>query len=63
VSIVSRRAVEDECRHGLLGCVKLKDLAVTRQFYMVVHTGRSRSPLCQAFLEFLKSDGEPPLAP
>jgi len=63
VSVVSRRAVEDECRHGLLGCVKLKDLAVTRQFYMVVHAGRSRSPLCQAFLEFLKNDGEPPLAP
>jgi DNA-binding transcriptional LysR family regulator len=58
VSIVSRRAVEDECRHGLLGCVKLKDLAVTRQFYVVVHAGRSRSPLCQAFLEFLKN--EPP---
>jgi DNA-binding transcriptional LysR family regulator len=53
MSIMSARAVEDECRHGLLGCVKLKDLAVTRQFYVVVHGSRSRSPLCHAFLEFL----------
>jgi DNA-binding transcriptional LysR family regulator len=62
MSIVSRRAVEDECRHGLLGCVTLKDLAITRQFYVVVHAGRSRSPLCQAFLEFLTSEGDQPRA-
>jgi DNA-binding transcriptional LysR family regulator len=53
LSIVSRRAVEDECRHGLLWCVKLKDLRVTRYFYVVTHGSRTRSPLCQAFLDFL----------
>jgi DNA-binding transcriptional LysR family regulator len=58
LSIMSGRAVEDECRHGLLACVKLKDLDVTRQFYVVTHGSRSRSPLCQAFLEFL--GGEAP---
>ena len=56
LSVMSRRAVEDECRHGLLACVKLKDLSVTRQFYVVGHAGRSRSPLCQAFLEFLAEE-------
>ncbi len=53
VSIVSKRAVEEECQHGLLYCVKIKDLSFTRHFYIVTHTGRSRSPLCQAFLDFL----------
>jgi DNA-binding transcriptional LysR family regulator len=53
LSVMSRRAAEDECRHGLLACVKLKDLRVTRQFYLVTHAGRSRSPLCRAFLDFL----------
>ncbi|MGH7319915.1 MAG: selenium metabolism-associated LysR family transcriptional regulator [Candidatus Rokuibacteriota bacterium] len=53
VSIVSKRAVEEECQHGLLYCVKIKDLSFTRHFYVVTHTGRSRSPLCQAFLDFL----------
>ena len=57
LSIMSSRAAEDECRHGLLGCVKLKDLAVTRHFYVVTHASRSRSPLCRAFLEFLESAG------
>jgi DNA-binding transcriptional LysR family regulator len=53
LSIVSKRAVEEECQHGLLWCVKLKDLPVTRHFYVVTHASRSRSPLCQAFLDFL----------
>jgi DNA-binding transcriptional LysR family regulator len=55
LSIVSKRAVEEECRHGLLWCVKIKDLRFTRHFYVVTHSGRSRSPLCQAFLDFLLS--------
>jgi DNA-binding transcriptional LysR family regulator len=53
VSLMSRRAVDDEARIGLLGCVKIKDLPVTRHFYVVTHANRSRSPLCQAFLDFL----------
>ncbi|HEV8308013.1 MAG TPA: selenium metabolism-associated LysR family transcriptional regulator [Methylomirabilota bacterium] len=53
VSIISKRAVEEECRHNLLWCVTIKDLRFTRHFYIVTHTGRSRSPLCQAFLDFL----------
>ncbi|HEV8674250.1 MAG TPA: selenium metabolism-associated LysR family transcriptional regulator [Methylomirabilota bacterium] len=53
ISIISKRAVEEECRHGLLWCVKVKDLHFTRHFYIVTHAGRSRSPLCQAFLDFL----------
>lgn len=58
VSIMSKRAVEEECRHGLLWCVKIKDLRFTRHFYVVTHAGRSRSPLCQAFFDFLLASRE-----
>jgi DNA-binding transcriptional LysR family regulator len=53
LSIVSKRAVEEECRHGLLWCLPIEGLRFTRHFFTVTHTGRSRSPLCQAFLDFL----------
>jgi DNA-binding transcriptional LysR family regulator len=55
VSFVSHRAVEDECRARLLACVKVRDLTITRAFYIVTHRDRSRSPLAQAFLAFIES--------
>jgi DNA-binding transcriptional LysR family regulator len=55
VSLISRRAVEDECRAGLLVCVRIRDLTVTRSFHLVTHRERSRSPLAQAFLAFVES--------
>jgi DNA-binding transcriptional LysR family regulator len=55
IALISRRAVEDECRAGLLACVKVKDLKVTRAFHLVTHRERSRSPLAQAFLDFVES--------
>ena len=55
VSLISRRAVEDECRAGLLGCVRVRDLDVSRAFHLVTHRDRSRSPLAQAFLAFVES--------
>jgi DNA-binding transcriptional LysR family regulator len=55
VSIISKRAVEDECRARLLHCVKVRDLDPVRGFHLVVHRDRSRSPLALAFLEFLES--------
>jgi DNA-binding transcriptional LysR family regulator len=61
VSIISRRAVEDECRAGLLACVKLRDVNISRAFHLVTHRDRSRSPLAQAFLTFVESQslGQP----
>jgi DNA-binding transcriptional LysR family regulator len=55
ITVISRRAVEDECRAGLLACVKLADLTVVRAFHLVTHRDRTRSPLAQAFVEFLES--------
>ena len=55
VSLISRRAVEDECQAGLLGCVSVRDLDVSRAFHLVIHRERSRSPLAQAFLAFVQA--------
>ena len=55
IALISKRAVEDECRAGLLACVKVKDLRVARAFYLVTHRDRTRSPLAQGFVEFLES--------
>jgi DNA-binding transcriptional LysR family regulator len=60
ITIVSRRAVEDECRAGLVHCVKVRDLKVVRSFYLVTHRERTRSPLAEAFVAFVESEvGEP----
>ena len=55
VALISNRAVVDECRAGLVACVKISTLPVARAFYLVTHRERSRSPLALAFLSFLES--------
>jgi DNA-binding transcriptional LysR family regulator len=55
ITMISKRAVEDECRARLLVCVTLTDLTVVRSFHLVTHRERTRSPLAQAFLEFVES--------
>ncbi|MEK7715152.1 MAG: selenium metabolism-associated LysR family transcriptional regulator [candidate division NC10 bacterium] len=56
LALVSKRAVEDECRANLLHCLQVKDLRVSRAFYLVTHRDRSRAPLAQAFVELVESD-------
>ena len=55
VSLISKRAVEDELRAGVVACVKVTAMTVDRAFYLVTHRDRSRSPLALAFLAFLES--------
>lgn len=55
IAVISKRAVVDECRARLLVCVKVRDLVVSRSFYLVTHRDRTRSPLAQAFVEFVES--------
>lgn len=55
LSLISKRAVEDECRASLVACVKVKDLKIWRAFYLVTHRERTRSPLAEAFLRFVES--------
>lgn len=60
VTFISGRAVEDECRAKLLACVKVKDLSVSRSFYLVAHRERTRSPLADAFVAFVESQASEP---
>jgi DNA-binding transcriptional LysR family regulator len=53
VSILSRRAIADELNFQQLLKVPIKDLSFTRHFYLVTHKKRSRSPLGEAFVDFL----------
>src|SRR5437667_361330 len=55
VALISKRAVVDECLARLLHCVKVTDLKISRSFYLVTHRDRTRSPLAQAFVDFLES--------
>jgi DNA-binding transcriptional LysR family regulator len=56
VSILSRRAIADDLRFGLLHPVTVENLSLTRHFYLVTHKGRSLSPLAQAFVDFLREN-------
>ena len=56
VSVLSRRAVDDDCRRGVLGCLRIKGLEVTRAFHIATHRDRTRSPLAEAFRAFLESE-------
>ncbi len=56
VSLVSRRAVEEECRAGSVWCLRVKDLKIARAFYLATHRERSRSPLAEAFRAFVEAE-------
>jgi DNA-binding transcriptional LysR family regulator len=56
ISVMSRRAVEEECRQGLLRSLAVADLEVSRSFHLVTHSDRSRSPLAEAFRAFLEAE-------
>jgi DNA-binding transcriptional LysR family regulator len=58
VSMISKRAVEEECHANLLWCVKVKDLRFARAFYLVIHRDRTRSPLGEAFRAFLLDEAQ-----
>jgi DNA-binding transcriptional LysR family regulator len=55
-AIISRRAVADDLRHGLLHAPVLTGIDLTRQFYQVLPRHRSLSPLAKAFSTFLRDD-------
>jgi DNA-binding transcriptional LysR family regulator len=55
IAIISLRAVELECRARLIWCLRIDGVTIRRAFSLVTHRERSRSPLAQAFLEFVES--------
>jgi DNA-binding transcriptional LysR family regulator len=56
VSVMSRRSVEDEWKAGQVAGLKISDLPLARSFHVAVHRDRSRSPLAEAFRNFLEAE-------
>lgn len=56
VSILSTLAVSEDLKIGNLIAVDIKDLQLTRSFYLTRHKNRSLSPLSRIFMEFLKKE-------
>lgn len=55
LSILSRRAVEDEVKSGLFKALAVRGMKFSRSFYLVTRSNRTQSPACRAFLDFLGS--------
>ena len=53
ISILSVRAIQDDIRAGRLSAVRIKDIPMERSFSIILLKGKTRSPLCREFLEFL----------
>lgn len=53
ISILSRRAVEDDLRSGLLSGLRLKGVDLWREFYVVVLHNRTLSPATESFIDIL----------
>jgi DNA-binding transcriptional LysR family regulator len=60
VSILSKKAISEELRFGILKEVKIRDLTLLRNFYLVNHKRRTKSPLCHTFIDFLLKKREHP---
>ncbi len=54
VSILSAIAVADDVRLKTLVSLSVRGLDLRRYFYLTYHKSRSRSPLCDAFMDFLR---------
>jgi len=52
-TVISRMAVAEELKTGVLKEIPIKGLRLTRPFYIITHRLKAISPLCQAFLDYL----------
>jgi DNA-binding transcriptional LysR family regulator len=53
MSVISVRAIQEDLEWGTIWTVPLEGMRLTRDFYIVYHKNRSRSPLCETFSSFL----------
>jgi DNA-binding transcriptional LysR family regulator len=58
ISILSLRAIDTELKTGILKALKIENLSMQRNFYLIRDKRRHVSPLCQAMLDFLASTSE-----
>ncbi len=55
VAVISRRAVQDDIHCGLVAALRFREARLVRDFFLVTHRTRSRSPLGNAFAEFVRA--------
>jgi len=55
VAVISRRAVEEDIRGGMVAALRFHGIRLMRDVFLVTHRTRSRSPLGAAFVVFLQS--------
>jgi len=53
VSILSSKALDTELKTGILKTLLVKDLSMSRTFYLIRDRRRTVSPMCRAMLDFL----------
>lgn len=53
ISFISRRAVQEELKHGTLRELKVNGLEIKRAFYVIKRRGKTMTPLCHLFFNFL----------
>jgi DNA-binding transcriptional LysR family regulator len=56
ISILSTLAVAEDLQAGRLKALSLEGIDLTRAFYLTTHKSRSPSPLCMAFLAFIRGE-------
>ncbi len=54
ISILSTIAVTEELARGRLHALSVEDLDLSRNFYLTLSRKRTRSPICEKFIQFLK---------
>ncbi len=54
ISILSRKAIDDDVASGSLYAIRFNGLKMMRYFYLVRHKGRNPSPVCKSFIETIK---------
>jgi len=58
ISILSRKAVEEDLQRGSLVAVSLSGIRFYRSFYLIQRVNRQLSPLCHAFLMHLRMESQ-----
>ncbi len=54
VSVISKKAVTEELKYKLIKGLTVKGVDLTRPFYVIQNRKRTQSPLCRAFVDFIK---------
>ncbi len=58
MAVISRRAIEDDIRCKTVTALRIHGVKLLREFFLVTHRSRSRSPLGNAFLSFLQQSAK-----